>query len=88
MREIGVTIKKRIPCMNNSVEVLTPFSEGNQGLLKLHVHFGWGIPVWGKWAVLCCIASGKSSLSSFSLRQFDVWCLMLKRDAIERTLVA
>ena len=49
MREIGVTIKKRIPCMNNSVEVLTPFSEGNQGLLKLHVHFGWGVPVWGKW---------------------------------------
>ena len=88
MREIGVTIKKRIPCMNNSVEVLTPFNEGNQGLLKLHVHFGWGIPVWGKWGCVMLHCFRKIQSHYFSLRQFDVWCLMLKRDAIERTLVA
>ena len=35
-------------CMNNSVEALIPFNEGHQGLLKLHVHLGWGVSVLGK----------------------------------------
>ena len=29
-------------CMNNSVEAIIPLNEGHQGLLKLHVHYGWG----------------------------------------------
>ena len=31
--------------INNSVEVLIPLKEGHQGLLKLHVHLGGGVPV-------------------------------------------
>ena len=41
--------------MNNSVEALIPFSEGQQGLLKQHVQFGWGVPVWKKRG-LCYVA--------------------------------
>ena len=49
--------------------------------MKVHVHLGWGLGVgvlvWGlKRAVLCCIASGKSSVSRFSLQKFDIWYLM------------
>ena len=45
---IGVTITIRNLCMNNSVEDLIWFNEGHLGLLKLHVHLGWGFPVWGE----------------------------------------
>ena len=42
MQKIGVTIKIRNSCMNNSVEALILFNKEHQGLLKLHVHLGWG----------------------------------------------
>ena len=45
MLKIGVTMKIRNFCMNNSVEALILFSERHQGLLKPHVHLGWGVPV-------------------------------------------
>ena len=45
MLKIGVTIKIRNFCMNNSVEALILFSERHQSLLKPHVHLGWGVPV-------------------------------------------
>ena len=45
MLKIGVTIKIRNFCTNNSVEALILFSERHQGLLKPHVHLGWGVPV-------------------------------------------
>ena len=32
-------------------------------------------------AALCRIASGKSIVSKFSLREFDIWYLMLLRDS-------
>ena len=70
MQKIGVTIKIRNSCMNNSVEALILFNKEHQGLLKLHVHLGWGGVGRGKEAVLCCIASGKSSVNRFSLREF------------------
>ena len=78
MQKIGVTIKIRNSCMNNSVEALILFNKEHQGLLKLHVHFGvgWGgggeVQYGGRGneAVLCCIASGKSSVNRFSLREF------------------
>ena len=43
---IGVTITIRNLCMNNSVEALIWFNEEHLGLLKLHAHLGWGVPVW------------------------------------------
>ena len=42
MRKIGLTITKRNSRMNNLVEVLILFNEGNHFLLKLHVHLGMG----------------------------------------------
>ena len=83
MQKIGMTIKIRNLCMNNSGDALISFNEGHQSLLKLHVHLGW---TWGSsirrgnGAWLCCMASGKSSVRR--------WYFMLKCDAIERTLVA
>ena len=53
MQKIGVTIKIRNSCMNNSVEALILFNKEHQGLLKLHVHLGgiW-VPVLEKnWAI-------------------------------------
>ena len=88
---IGVTITIRNLCMNNSVEDLIWFNEGHLGLLKLHVHLGWGFPVWGggeEEPSLCCIASGKSSVTRFLLQDFDIWYLILKCNVIKRTLVA
>ena len=44
MQKIGVTIKIKNSWMNNSVENLSPFNEGqHQGLLKLPVHLGCGV---------------------------------------------
>ena len=83
MQKIGVTMKIRNLCMNNSVEALISFNEGHQSLLKLHLHLGWR---WGSsigranGARLCCMASGKSSVRR--------WYFMLKCDVIEGTLVA
>ena len=80
MQNNGVTIKIRNSCMNSSVEALITFNEGHQGLLKLYMHLRW---IWGfsmeekKGAVLCCIASEKSSFSKFSLREFDISYIML-----------
>ena len=37
---------------------------------------------------LCCIASGKSSVTRFLLQDFDIWHLILKCNVIKRTLVA
>lgn len=37
--------------------------------------------------MFCCIALGKSSVSRFSLREFDTWYIFLKRDTIESKLV-
>ena len=39
-------------------------------------------------AVLCCIASGKSSVSRFSLREFDISYTMLYCNTNECILVA
>ena len=41
-----------------------------------------------KGSVLCCIASEESSVSRFSLRDFDIWYLMLQHDSIENALMA
>ena len=92
MRKIGVCIKIRNLCTNNSVEALLPFNEGHQVLLKLLCIFS----TWGgmfqhgekKRSVLCCIASGKHSISRFSLREFDIWYWMLHCDTIKSTLAA
>ena len=88
MLKIGVTIKIRNFCMNNSVEALILFSERHQGLLKPHVHLGGGGPGWGGrglWAVFCCIASGKSIVSRLPVQKFDIWYLKLKDNPIETT---
>ena len=42
MQKSRVTIQIRTSCVNNSAEALILFSEGQQGLLNLHVHLGWG----------------------------------------------
>ena len=85
MQKIGVTIKIRNSCMNNSVEALILFKVASR-VQKIEVfkkdwnfascssfascimkkHFFQG----GEEAVLCCIASGKSSVNRFSLREF------------------
>ena len=72
MWKIGVTIKIRNSCVNNSVEALILFNVGHQG------GGGGGRPGGGgRGAALCCIASGQSSISRFSLRNFDIWYFML-----------
>ena len=64
--------------INNSVEALIPFNERYQGLLKLHVHLLGEIQYRAKkGAMLFCIASGKPNVSRFSLREFDIWYIML-----------
>ena len=70
---------------------LITFNEGHQGLLKLYMHLRW---IWGfsmeekKGAVLCCIASEKSSVSKFSLREFDISYIMLYYIVNECIMVA
>ena len=86
-----VTIKIRNSFMGSSVEGLITFNEGHQGLLKLYMHLRW---IWGfsmeekKGAVLCCIASEKSSVSKFSLREFDISYIMLYYIVNECIMVA
>ena len=62
--------------MNNSVEVLIPFNEGHQGLLKLHIPSGWGVEggvsMRENEAILSCNVSGKLNISRVSLREFDI----------------
>ena len=85
MQKIGVTIKIRNSCMNNSVEALILFNKEHQGLLKLHVHLGWGGVVEGRSSMgggemrLCCVAllQGSPVSTGFHLGNFDISYLML-----------
>ena len=76
MRKIGVTIKVRNSCMNNSVEALIPFNGGHQGLLKLHVHLMWGYQYGGRG--LCYVAllqrSPVSADFDYGNLIFGIWC--------------